>query len=59
MRSLKTPIDQDNVIVGQTFSIFGKLEKFVSIFYIGAKAFICKKLEKFVVNPILGQFFRG
>ena len=53
----KTPIDQDNVIVRQTLSMFGKLKKFVSIFYTGAKAFICKKLEKFVATSFIGAIF--
>jgi hypothetical protein len=37
MKSLETRTDQDNAILGQNFSFFKKLEKFVSIFHTGAK----------------------
>ena len=39
MKSLETRTDQDNAILGQNFSIFEKLEKFVSICYTGPKFF--------------------
>jgi hypothetical protein len=39
MKSLETRTDQDNAIMGQNFSIFEKLEKFVSIFHTGPKFF--------------------
>ena len=39
MKSLETRTDQDNAILGQNFSIFEKLEKFVSIFHTGQKFF--------------------
>jgi hypothetical protein len=39
MKSLETRTDQDNAILGQNFSIFEKLEKFVSIFHTGPKFF--------------------
>ena len=39
MKSLETHTDQNNAILGQNFSIFGKLEKIVSIFHTGAKFF--------------------
>ena len=39
MKSLETRTDQDNAILGQKFSNFGKLEKFVSIFHSRAKFF--------------------
>jgi hypothetical protein len=46
MKSLETRTDQDNAILGQNFSIFGKLEKFVSIFHIGAKFFHLREAGK-------------
>ena len=39
MKSLETRTDQDNAILGQNFSIFEKLEKFVSICHTGPKFF--------------------
>ena len=36
MKSLETRTDQDNAILGQNFSIFAKLEKFVMTSYAGA-----------------------
>jgi hypothetical protein len=48
MKNLETRTDQDNAILGQNFSIFEKLEKFVSIFHIGPKFFkrVLKKISK-------------
>ena len=46
MKSLETRTDQDNAILGQNFSIFGKLEKFVSIFHIRAKFFHLREVGK-------------
>jgi hypothetical protein len=46
MKSLETRTDQDNAILGQNFSIFGKLEKFVSIFHTGAKFFHLREAGK-------------
>jgi hypothetical protein len=46
MKSLETRIDQGNAILGQNFSIFGKMEKFVSIFHTGAKVFHLREAGK-------------
>jgi hypothetical protein len=46
MKSLETRTDQDNAILGQNFSIFEKLEKFVSIFHTGAKFFHLREAGK-------------
>ena len=57
MKSLETRTDQDNAILGQNFSIFGKLEKFVSVFHTGQNFSIFAKLEKFVVTSYAGAIF--
>jgi hypothetical protein len=48
MKNLEIRTDQDNAILGQNFSIFEKLEKFVSIFHTGPKFFkrVLKKKKK-------------
>jgi hypothetical protein len=57
MKSLETRTDQDNTILGQNFSIFGKVEKFVSIFHTVQNFSISEKLEKFVVISYTGVIF--
>jgi hypothetical protein len=58
MKSLETHTDQDNAILGQNFSIFGKLEKFISIFHTGAKFFHLREVGKICGNIICwGNFF--
>jgi hypothetical protein len=57
MKSLETRTDQDNAILGQNFSIFGKLEKFVSYSILGQNFSISEKLEKFVVTSYTGAIF--
>ena len=46
MKSLETRTDQDNTILGQNFSIFGNLKKFISIFLTGAKFFHLREAGK-------------
>ncbi len=46
MKILETRTDQDNAILEQNFSIFGKLEKFVSKFHTGAKFFHLREAGK-------------
>jgi hypothetical protein len=52
MKNLETRTDQDNAILGQNFSIFEKLEKFVSIFHTGPKFFkrVLKKFRRKIVR---------
>jgi hypothetical protein len=58
MKSLETHTDQDNAILGQNFSIFGKLEKFVLIFHTGAKFFHLHKAGKICFDiPYWGKIF--
>jgi hypothetical protein len=56
MKSLETRIDLDNAILGQNFSRFEKLEKFVSIFHTGPKFFkrVLKKFRRKIVRLLGG-----